>query len=123
MLNSLSHDTGWGGEQPPLSLCRHSGCRKPHAEKLCPSTAKFSLLPGGGFQKLGDRQGSADPALGEITSTASFCTLWWDSRSLVNHIDIASAGLPTAQGKKRALHSALLMPLILRVEALLAFTD
>lgn len=40
---------------------------------------------------------------------ACLCTRRWDSRSLVNHIDIASAGSSTAQGRKRALRSALLM--------------
>lgn len=55
MLNSLSHDTGWGGEQPPLSPADTQVVGNLTLKSFVPH-CEFSLLPGGGFRgSLGNR--------------------------------------------------------------------
>ena len=66
VLNSPSHDTGWGGEQSPLSPADTQVVGNLMLKSFVPH-CKFSLLPGGGFPgKLRRPLGSADPAVGEI---------------------------------------------------------
>lgn len=66
MLNSLPHDAGWSGQQPPLSPADTQVAVNLALKSFVPH-CEFSLLPGGGFPgKLRRLLGSADPAVREI---------------------------------------------------------